>query len=566
VLLALELWRSHVAATEEAEHAVLNLTQVLSEQTARTFQSVDLTLQSVVSEIEANPNVADNDADFRAGLHRRLRALPFVRALFVIGADGLISHDTDYPVTPRVSLADRPYFAAHRANPSLGLHIGQALKSRSTGTWFISLSRRIEREGGGFGGIAVAAVEPLYFENFYRQLWLGEGVIALFQSDGVLLARSPRREDAMGNSFASMEPFHSQLRQSLHGFIWTTSSVEGAERITGYRVLDDLPIVVLVALDEAWVMRPWRSHATALVVGGAILLIVLGLMEWLSRRYRRREELARRKLEESQRLETVGRFAGGIAHDLGNLLRIIRSAILLLRPATSDRPAASKLLDEVDLSLEAGRDLVNRLLSFSRNEEFRPEAVKLSTVITSGMPMFRQAAGPRIDVTTALELSDEACLIDVAQFQAAIVNLILNSRDAMKTGGTIRIHLRRSHEQNQHWIQVCVSDDGPGMPADVLEQALDPLFTTKKPGEGNGLGLNQVVNFVTRSSGRINLSSTEGQGTTVCLHFPFPDTHEPGGTEERSVAYPAYGEAGEGVTIASQVNHVQTIAQDPDSR
>lgn len=139
--LGIEGWRSYRAAYRGAEQNIQNLVRVLSEQTERTVQSIDLSLQGVVADLASGPELADNDTRFLAELRKRTSSLPYVRALFVIGPDGFISHDTDYPATPRVSLADRPYFIAHRDNPHLGLHINMPLRSRSLGGWFVALSR-----------------------------------------------------------------------------------------------------------------------------------------------------------------------------------------------------------------------------------------------------------------------------------------------------------------------------------------------------------------------------------------------------------------------------------------
>jgi signal transduction histidine kinase len=545
-LLAFELWRSYTMTRQNAERSVQNLTHVIAEQTARTIQSVDLSLQSIVHDLEHNPALADNDAGFRADLLRRLAALPYVRALFVIEPDGYISHDSDFPTTPRVSLADRTYFRAHQYYPAAGLYISHPLQSRSLGIWFSGVSRRIEAAGGGFGGVVVAAMEPLYFEQFYRQLWVGDGTIALFLEDGALLARSPRNEGAMRRHFASLEPFRSRLKRHKSGVFWSASPIDGVDRLVGYRKLDDAPIVATVSLDEGGVMRPWVSHATALVIGAAILLAVLVVLESLSRRHRRREEMARTRLEEARRLETIGRFSSGMAHDLGNLERIVRSAVLLLRPAVKNRAGAVKLLDEIDLALASARDMINQLLARGRSGELRPEPVDVGDLMERSLPVCRRAAGAQVRVKASLGSTAVICSVDPFHLQAALVNLIINSRDAMPDGGTVRIDLRTvDWEANERWAQISVSDDGPGMPRNVLKHAFDPFFTTKQAGHGNGLGLSQVRDFVWRSGGKIELNSAEGDGTTVHMRFPLAGSdHGTGDTANALAAYevPADGE------------------------
>lgn len=522
-LVALELWRSYREARDLAERNVQNLVHVLSEQTARTFQSVDLSLLSIASDLADHPALADNDADFRFRLRERLHSLPYVRALFMIGADGFITHDTDYPTTPHVSLADRPYFLAHKDDASIGLYFGRPLKSRSVGVWFISLSRRIKTPEGGFGGIIVAAVEPLYFEAFYRQLWVGNGAVSLLLQDGTLLARSPRRDDAIGKSFASWEPFRSQLSKADQGAAWSTSPIDFVPRLVGFQRVAGTPLVMLVSLNQDDIIQPWRAHATVLVIGAAIMLVMLAFFETLARWYRRRDRRTREALEQAERLEAIGRFAGGVAHDFGNSLRIIRSAFSLLRPMVENKPEATTLLDKADQSVADARELIEQLLSFSRSQALHPSPYDLNALISSVLPILKQVVGPRIDIGFHPAQTEVVCLVDSARFKAAIVNLILNSRDAMESSGAISIRVRANaalaSEERERWAEVFVHDDGPGMPPDVVRHAFDPFFTTKEIGRSNGLGLSQVFGFIEQSGGRIDISSKEGEGTTVKLHF-----------------------------------------------
>ncbi|SCB32006.1 hybrid sensor histidine kinase/response regulator [Rhizobium multihospitium] len=533
VLLSAELWRSYLAARQDGERTVFNLVHVLSEQAARTVQSIDLNIQDIVKELADNPSLPVNSADFRAELHNRLSTLPYVRAIFVIGPDGYITHDTDYPTTPHVSLADRAYFKAHAQDPSPALHIGPPLKSRSVGVWFISLTRRIEGKDGRFAGVVVAAMEPRYFKEFYQKLWVGGGTIALLLADGTLLTRSPNDEEVVGKSFADAEPFKSLLAQGNRGVLWSDSPIDGVKRVVGYQRLDSAPLVMLATLNEDDVMEPWRSHAMIETAGAGILLLLLATLEWLAWRYRRREELARQRLERTQRLESIGRFAGGVAHDLGNLLRVIRSSVLLLRPTVSDRPEALGVLDELDVSLASGRELVNQLLSYARDRQFQAEATDLGLLIDDVLPMLRQAAGPRISLVKTFADAVAVCVLDGTQFRAAMVNLVLNARDAMPAGGTIFIDLRLVGEQKAgdipHWAEVTVRDEGTGMSEHVRRQAFDPFFTTKGQGLGNGLGLNQVYDFIERCGGQVELFSEEGKGTSLKLRFPLS---APGGASD----------------------------------
>ncbi|MBJ6124825.1 hybrid sensor histidine kinase/response regulator [Microvirga splendida] len=530
LLGALELLQSHKEAAGRGEENARNLADVLAEQTERTFQAVDFTLLGIRDAWTAAPDMPDNDLRFRESLTERLKALPYVRALYVIGPDGFIAHDTDYPSTPRVSLADRPYFKAHQQDPALGLHVAQPLRSRSVGVWFVSFSRRINRPDGSFGGIVVAAVEPRYFERFYGALSVGEdGFIALLMRDGTLLARSPVSEEAIGKSFAAVEPLNTHLSRSPQGVFWGASPIDGMTRVIGYRALGTVPAVVNVGLARQTVFRSWREHAAVVSVSAAILLGLVIVLIVLVQKGRRRDQAEQVRLSRAQRLEGLGRIAGGIAHDLGNTIRIMQSTFRLLRPSLADRPDALSLLGDASQALGGATAMIERLLAFARRQDLRPEITVIDGRIDGFAPILRQAAGPRITLDLRLSATGRAARLDPVQLEATLLNLVLNARDAMPDGGTIIVEtmdVGRPLDSGKHlipaadgrWVQVTVADTGIGMPSAVLERAFDPFFTTK--GQGNGLGLSQVLGFVQQSSGDVELDSEEGRGTTVRLLFP----------------------------------------------
>lgn len=522
-LLAFETWRSHRAAQEEAERNVVNLVKLLSEQTARTIQSIDLSLQSVAAEAAGTPNLTYNDPRFIAEMRKRLSTLPFVRALFVVGADGFVSQDTNYAATPRTNVADRAYYAVQRDDPLVGLHIDAPLRSRSSGAWVIALSRRIEALDGRFAGVAVALVDPMYFERFYSQLWVNGGTVALFHKDGVELARSPHIHALIGTSAAGRETFRRFRDGSAPEVFWGVSPIDGNERVASFRAFENLPLVMLVTMREAIVMRSWRSHMTVTGVGAAIIIVMFAGIETLTRRHRLQEERARARLAEAERLESIGRFAAGVAHDVGNLQRIIRSAVLLLRPQTAGRPKAGELLDQIDATLTVGGELVTQLLSHARTGSHVPGIVDLNLLVSEALPMLHRAAGPKVEVRLSIAASALPCRIDRPQLLAVLLNLILNARDAMPDGGMVCLDVRDERAPGQDgpgWGEIRVSDDGRGMSEAVLGQALDPFFTTKTAGQGSGLGLSQVQAFVDDSQGGLEITSEQGKGTTIRLRLP----------------------------------------------
>jgi hypothetical protein len=169
--LLLHGYRRDVAAMHVLGEFLVHL---LKEQTLRQFQLAQFVAQGLAVAVARVP-LAEHDPTFEQGLRARVATLPYVRSLYVIGSDGFITQDGDHPKTLRVSLADRGYYRAHQADPSLDLFIGPPLVSRSVKRWFVSLSVPVRTADNGFGGIAVAAVEPSFYETFYAELGLGPG-------------------------------------------------------------------------------------------------------------------------------------------------------------------------------------------------------------------------------------------------------------------------------------------------------------------------------------------------------------------------------------------------------
>lgn len=529
VVTGVAVYGERVRTLEEGRTVAARLVHVLEEQTARTFQGVDLTLIGVADSIAAAPQLAPHDPAFADALRLKLERLPFVRALFVIGADGFITQDTDHPKTPRVTLVDRGYFRLHQDDPAAGLYIGPPLISRSTGVWFISMSRRITGRDGGFAGIAVAAVEPRYFERFYQKLNLGDSdSIALFKRDGTLLFRSPYSEGVIGRSFADFELVRRRLAESHEGSFRVVSPFDGVPRIISYRAVESLPLVVSVGLAEGPLLAGWRRGALAAFTGTAVVM-ALGATVYvlLARQARQRRKLLER-LAHARRLEDLGRMTGGLAHDFSNVLNVVATNLETVRK----RAVSERLPVPVDAAMRAvkqGTQLVSQLLAFARRQELTVRPLDANRLVRSLMPVLSQAAGPVVIIRTDLADGVWACLTDEAQFNSAILNLVVNARDAMLDGqGVIRIATRNYPLGRQSsgpslapgdYVRVTVTDSGSGMPASVLRRATEPLYTTKGAGMGTGLGLSQVYGFAKQVGGDLLIESTVGVGTSVHLVF-----------------------------------------------
>lgn len=221
-----------------------------------------------------------------------------------------------------------------------------------------------------------------------------------------------------------------------------------------------------------------------------------------------------------QKISALGEMTGGIAHDFGNILAIIASGLRVAQDNARDTPKRMAALAAANDGVERGQRMISRLLAFARQQELHPGPEDVNALLDKLAMFLKYGAGAEIRVILELAPDLPKCLVDPPQFNAAILNLVVNARDAMPAGGTIRITtsavIRR---QNRHYVRVRISDDGAGMSPDVRKRIFDPYFTTK--GEsGTGLGIPQVQALMRQVGGYLTVNSKVGKGTSFDLFFP----------------------------------------------
>jgi PAS domain S-box-containing protein len=242
-------------------------------------------------------------------------------------------------------------------------------------------------------------------------------------------------------------------------------------------------------------------------------------------------EQAREALLQSQKLEAIGQLTGGVAHDFNNLLNVVSNGIDMLRDRVRD-PTEVRVVEAMEKAASRGALLTQQLLSFARRQPLRPEPHDVNGLITSFEPVLRRAS--RMTIDFELDLADKIprVMVDSAQFEAALLNLVVNARDATPDGGRVAVLTRPAVLEDRQigllpagcYVAICVQDSGAGMPAEVAARAVEPFFTTKERGKGTGLGLSQVFGMVQQSGGDLRIESRIGHGTTISMFLPaLPD-------------------------------------------
>ncbi|AJC81668.1 sensor histidine kinase/response regulator hybrid protein (plasmid) [Rhizobium etli bv. phaseoli str. IE4803] len=238
-------------------------------------------------------------------------------------------------------------------------------------------------------------------------------------------------------------------------------------------------------------------------------------------------EQAREELFQSQKMEAIGQLTGGIAHDFNNLLMAVLGSLEILKKRMPQDLSLTSLVDNAMQGAQRGAALTQRMLAFSRRQELHMEPIDVSGLVRGMMDILSRSLGPLTTIETSYPVRLPTILTDPNQLEMAILNLVVNARDAMPAGG--RITLRASEESIAagkgglsagRYIRIAVVDEGEGMDAKTLEQAVTPFFTTKGVGKGTGLGLSMVQGLATQSGGRLILKSSPGEGTTAELWFP----------------------------------------------
>ncbi len=244
-----------------------------------------------------------------------------------------------------------------------------------------------------------------------------------------------------------------------------------------------------------------------------------------------REKEIEKRLDHSQRMEAVGRMTGGIAHDFNNMLTVITGNLEIIQEIGKDNGMIVKPAQIAQRAASKAADLTQHLLAFSRRQVLRPRITEIEKLVSSVVELAHRTVGEETEIKTIFNKVKCTAYIDSVQLENALMNLIINARDAMHEGGIITIETSTVFIENEYaeihpdvetgWFNVVsVSDTGEGMSPETLERAFEPFFSTKEPGKGTGLGLAMVYGFVAQSGGFARIYSEEGIGTTVKLFLP----------------------------------------------
>ena len=485
IVVILEI-RSREIADSRRDLATLNT--ILAEGTSRTLQSVDLVLRSITEEIAAEGIGTLEDLRSRkAGraTYEALRAksagLPQLNALSLVGSDGrLINFSRSFPV-PTIDLSDRDHFAALHDSDVAEPYVSRPLQNRGTGDWSVYVARRLRAPDGAVVGLIYGAIELRYFERLYQSLALGQNsAISIWHQDGTLLVRYPSF-DHVGKRFDT-PAFRGLTPASPPVVYLNPAGIDGRERLVARRVVPDFPVASVVSRTLPDVLAEWRQQATVIALAGSLVAAaVLAVMAALARQFAAYEVVAlavrerqvavqgraevEAQLRQSQKLEAMGQLTSGVAHDFNNLLTVVIGNLDLLgRRLPGELSSLRRHVDGARAGAERAAGLTQRLLAFSRRQALEPSVLDVNDLVRGMADLLRQTLGENILLTLETAGDVPRVFADPNQLEAALLNLVVNARDAMPGGGTVAIETRPQPDADVE----TQAETGGGTERDVL--------------------------------------------------------------------------------------------------
>ena len=565
-MIGYDLLRQYFDDLQSARDDTQGLSLLLERHATDSFAGVDKILAGLAEALAVRDDTFQRaDPDVHALLRRQTAQSPLTRAILFIGADGQLLHDSDAPQPANLNLSDRDYFIVQkerRAAGVAGAYVGLPVRGRTSGTWFVSMSRRFETPDGRFAGVIVAIVEPIAFRRFYETLHLGrDAVVTLFHADGQILARQPDHDVNIGRSALNNPLFTTYLKSAAEGTREYRAPGEEEPRILSYRRSADFPIVVDVSVAREAVLAPWRKKAlNAVLVAVAgngmlallILLLVRGigqrermladlqaneralrasqsrLIADIAARHRVEAELIAAKQASDDANQAKTQFLATMSHELRTPLNAIIgfSEALLTGIFGPMGPRQADYVSDIRRSGLHLLSLINDILDTTKIEcgkySLHEESLSVRDLALHGLRQIDPLAEEK-GIALALQVppglprlwADERAMTQV------LLNLLSNAVKFTPPGG--RTSLTASLTADGA-LRLQVADTGIGIAATDLRRVMEPFQQVEnvhaRRYPGTGLGLPLVKSLVELHGGSFTLESELGKGSIATITLP----------------------------------------------
>lgn len=539
-------WINYQNALTRADEELAGSLNILSQHASGIFQSVDLTfaaVDAIVGDL-TDEQIKASDQALHQQLGKLEKSVKAIDAILVADRNGhTIVSSAVFPIPTGPDVADRDYFQA-QVERDAGTYVSATSRSRVRQEDFFGVSRRRSVRDGQFNGIIMISITPKVFAEFYRQL-AGDTAASftLSKSDGAILARYPMPAGDVTHFRPDSGFMLSVVDHPEGGFVTTSYSVDDLQRRFAYLKLGYADLYLSDGLPIDSILYGWmRTMASHLVFGIPATLVLFTLVLLAMRRTRalyaeaERRDMAEQALRQSQKMEAVGQLTGGVAHDFNNLLTIIIGNLGIAKRGVVEA-RAERALNNALVGAERAAQLTQRLLAFSRRQPLNPRVLDINKLIVAISDLLTRTLGENIELETISGAGLWNVEVDASEMESTLLNLALNARDAMPTGGKLTIETSNAYLDDEYcrehegilpgqYILVAITDSGAGMSAETIDRAFEPFFTTKEAGKGTGLGLSQVYGFMKQSGGHVKIYSEPGEGTTIKLYLPRREGNE----------------------------------------
>ncbi|MBR1178966.1 response regulator [Bradyrhizobium sp. KB893862 SZCCT0404] len=540
---------------------------------------------------------------------------PQFTGILTIDPDGSLFCDS-LRTNRTLDLRDRAYFKQALVSPGVAL---EPVFGRLTGISVLQIAYPVRSEAGALKLILLASFNLRKFAEFHHKRLLGEKDILLVDSKGTVLvapsgggwtvpvggsiagsellrfAATPDQQafqevtDREGRTQVWAVAARSLLARNAGLYILVGRSKDGLVAAANRRLYEDMAILAvasLLLLAAVWILatvsvgrQVGRLAAMAKKLGrgdlsaripaphprgelGGLMTLLNDTAESLQQQRADIADLSQ-KLSQSQKMEAMGQLTGGVAHDFNNLLTVILGNSEHLADRLAGDRELHRIAGDIATAAERGSDLTRSLLAFARKQPLRPRDIDIAGKLLDMEPLLRRSLGEHIECTFALDADLWMTSVDPGQLATALLNLVLNARDALPDGGKLTVEARNislgetdldvnGESRPGDYVMVAVTDTGTGMTAEVAGRAFEPFFTTKEVGKGTGLGLSMVYGFVRQSGGLVQMQSEPGHGTVVRLFFP------------RLATAPAEEPAPSEQTVVSEGSETILVVEDDD--
>jgi signal transduction histidine kinase len=383
------------------------------------------------------------------------------------------------------------------------------------------------RRDGTVRFVLVASVRATVFQDILLSQVPKSTIAAVVDRHGNFVARTHDYAKRVGQP--ATQVLRDATSTGLSGF-YRGVTYEGFRNYTAFQTSPWSGWSTHVAVASTLIDTPtsWSFVVAGIAgLGSAALAAILVLLVLRDMAERRRADEA---LRQSQKMEAVGQLTGGIAHDFNNLLTAIIGNLDMIRNRVEGNEKVQRLADNALEAARRGAKVTSQLLAFSRSQRMQLATVDLDRLLDGMGALLHQSAGPAISVRISVAPDARYVTSDANQIELALLNLVVNARDAMPAGGSLSISTHRVVDldlrelQRRPYVEIRVSDTGSGMPDEIRARAIEPFFTTKRVGHGTGLGLSQVYGVMRESGGTLLIDSEVGQGTTIRMVLPAATT------------------------------------------